>query len=449
MAKLFGTDGVRGVANLELTPKIAYDLGRAGAFVLSDFLKHKSKILIGKDTRISGDLLEAALISGICSVGVDVDLVGVIPTPGIAYLTKKNNYDAGIMISASHNPFYDNGIKFFNKNGYKLSDEMENKIEEIIFDKSDSLPKITHEKIGVVNRKYNLLDDYANFLESSFNGLDLKNFKIALDCANGATFKIAAQIFKNLGAKVYVINNQPDGININLNCGSTHIDGLVKFVFENNCDIGFGFDGDGDRCLIVDSNGKIIYGDEILSIIGCYMKSKKILKENTIVTTIMSNLGLFMVGKKEKINIIKTKVGDRYILEEMLKDDYNLGGEQSGHIILSDYNTTGDGILTALYVSKIMFESGGKICDLNNMQVMPQVLVNAKVSNLKKNDYLSNMEIRNAIKSLENEFGEAGRVVIRPSGTEPVIRVMLEGQNKNLLNQAAMNLANLIEKKLK
>ncbi len=449
MAKLFGTDGVRGIANLELTPKVAYDLGRAGAFVLSDFLKHKSKILIGKDTRISGDLLEAALISGICSVGVDVDLVGVIPTPGIAYLTKKNNYAAGIMISASHNPFYDNGIKFFNKNGYKLSDEMENKIEEIIFDKSDNLPKITHEKIGVVNRKYNLLDDYADFLESSFNGLDLNNFKIALDCANGATFKIAARIFKNLGAKVYVINNQPDGININLNCGSTHIDGLVKFVFENNCDIGFGFDGDGDRCLIVDSDGKIIYGDEILSIIGCYMKSKKILKQNTIVTTIMSNLGLFMMGKKEKINIIKTKVGDRYILEEMLKDNYNLGGEQSGHIILSDYNTTGDGILTALYVSKIMFEGGKKICDLNNMQVMPQVLVNVKVSNVKKNDYLSNIEIKNAIKSLENEFGEAGRIVIRPSGTEPVIRVMLEGQNKNLLNQAAMNLANLIEKKLK
>lgn len=449
MAKLFGTDGVRGVANLELTPKIAYNLGRAGAFVLSGFLKHKSKILIGKDTRISGDLLEAALTSGICSVGVDVDLVGVIPTPGIAYLAKKNNYDAGIMISASHNPFYDNGIKFFNRNGYKLSDEMENKIEEIIFDKSDNLPKITHEKIGSVNYKYNLLDDYADFLESSFSGLDLSNFKIALDCANGATFKIAARIFKNLGARVYVINNQPDGININLNCGSTHIDGLIKFVFENNCDIGFGFDGDGDRCLIVDSNGKIIYGDEILSIIGCYMKSKKILKQNTIVTTIMSNLGLFMVGKKEKINIIKTKVGDRYILEEMLKDDYNLGGEQSGHIILSDYNTTGDGILTALYISKIMFESGGKICDLNNMQVMPQVLVNAKVSNIKKNDYLSNIEIRNAIKSLENEFGEAGRIVIRPSGTEPVIRVMLEGQNKNLLDQAAMNLANLIEKKLK
>lgn len=449
MAKLFGTDGVRGLANSELTPEIAYNLGRSGAFVLSDFLKRKSKILIGKDTRISGDLLEAALVAGICSVGADVDLVGVIPTPGIAYLTKKNNYDAGIMISASHNPFYDNGIKFFNKNGYKLSDELENKIEEMIFEKNKDLPKVTHEKIGFVNYRYNLLDDYADFLENSFGYLDLSNFKIALDCANGATYKIASRIFKDLGAKVYIINNNPDGININLNCGSTHIDGLVKFVFENNCDIGFAFDGDGDRCLIVDGNGKIIYGDEILSIIGCYMKSKKILQENTIVTTIMSNLGLFMIGKKEKINIIKTKVGDRYIAEEMIKNKYNLGGEQSGHIILSDYNTTGDGILTALYISKIMFEVGEKICDLNNMEVMPQVLVNAKVSNVKKNDYLSNIEIKNAIKSLENKFGEAGRVIIRPSGTEPVIRVMLEGQNKNLLNQAALNLANLIEKKLK
>ena len=449
MAKLFGTDGVRGLANSELTPEIAYNLGRSGAFVLSNFLKRKSKILIGKDTRISGYMLEAALISGICSVGVDVDLVGVIPTPGIAYLTKNKNYDAGIMISASHNPFYDNGIKFFNRNGYKLSDELENKIEEIIFEKVADLPKMTHEKIGSVNYKYNLLNDYADFLENSFGGLDLKDFKIALDCANGATFKIASRIFKNLGAKIYIINNKPDGRNINLNCGSTHIDDLVKFVLENSCDIGFGFDGDGDRCLIVDSNGKIIYGDEILSIIGCYMKSKKILKENVIVTTIMSNLGLFMMGKKEKINIIKTKVGDRYILEEMLKNDYNLGGEQSGHIILSDYNTTGDGILTALYIMKIMVEVGEKICDLNNMQVMPQVLVNAKVSNAKKNEYLSHIEIKNAIKSLESEFGEAGRVVIRPSGTEPVIRVMLEGQNKNLLNQAALNLANLIEKKLK
>lgn len=449
MAKLFGTDGVRGLANSELTPEIAYNLGRSGAFVLSNFLKRKSKILIGKDTRISGYMLEAALISGICSVGVDVDLCGVIPTPGIAYLTKNKNYDAGIMISASHNPFYDNGIKFFNRNGYKLSDELENKIEEIIFEKVADLPKMTHEKIGSVNYKYNLLNDYADFLENSFGGLDLKDFKIALDCANGATFKIASRIFKNLGAKIYIINNKPDGRNINLNCGSTHIDGLVKFVLENSCDIGFGFDGDGDRCLIVDSNGKIIYGDEILSIIGCYMKSKKILKENVIVTTIMSNLGLFMMGKKEKINIIKTKVGDRYILEEMLKNDYNLGGEQSGHIILSDYNTTGDGILTALYIMKIMVEVGEKICDLNNMQVMPQVLVNAKVSNAKKNEYLSHIEIKNAIKSLESEFGEAGRVVIRPSGTEPVIRVMLEGQNKNLLNQAALNLANLIEKKLK
>ena len=330
-----------------------------------------------------------------------------------------------------------------------MSDELENKIEEMIFEKNKNLPKVTHEKIGFVNYKYNLLDDYADFLENSFGYLDLSNFKIALDCANGATYKIASRIFKNLGAKVYIINNNPDGININLNCGSTHIDGLVKFVFENNCDIGFAFDGDGDRCLIVDGNGKIIYGDEILSIIGCYMKSKKILQENTIVTTIMSNLGLFMIGKKEKINIIKTKVGDRYIAEEMIKNKYNLGGEQSGHIILSDYNTTGDGILTALYISKIMFEVGEKICDLNNMEVMPQVLVNARVSNVKKNDYLSNIEIKNAIKSLENKFEKAGRVIIKQSKKEQVIRVMLEGQNKNMLNQAALNLANLIEKKLK
>lgn len=450
MPKLFGTDGVRGLANVELTPEIAYKLGRVGAFVLSKSINHKSKILIGKDTRISGYMLEAALIAGICSAGVNVDLAGVIPTPGIAYLTKKNNYDAGIMISASHNPFYDNGIKFFDRNGYKLSDELENKIEEIINSRSNELINATHEKLGILKHKYELVDNYENFLKSLFSDLNLSGLKIALDCANGATFKIAGDIFKNLGASVYVINNKPNGENINLNCGSTHIDSLIKFVLNNACDIGFAFDGDGDRCLIIDDYGKVICGDEILSIIGCYMKSKKILKSNTIVTTIMSNLGLFLMGKKENINIIKTKVGDRYILEEMLKNDFNLGGEQSGHIILLDYNTTGDGILTALYVTRIIYENNKKIRDLNKaMQVMPQVLINAKVNNTRKHNYLFDPEIKNEIVNIEKKFENNGRVVIRPSGTEPLIRVMLEGQNKKLLNQEAQRLVNLIEKNLK
>ena len=450
MPKLFGTDGVRGLANVELTPEIAYNLGRVGAFVLSKSINRKSKILIGKDTRISGYMLEAALIAGICSAGVDVDLVGVIPTPGIAYLTKKNNYDAGIMISASHNPFYDNGIKFFDRNGYKLSDELENKIEEIINSGSNKLINATHEKLGILKHRCELMNNYENFLKSLFSDLNLSGLKIALDCANGATFKIASDIFKNLGASVYAINNKPNGENINLNCGSTHIDSLIKFVLNNACDIGFAFDGDGDRCLIVDDYGKAIYGDEILSIIGCYMRSKKILKSNAIVTTIMSNLGLFLMGKKENINIIKTKVGDRYILEEMLKHDFNLGGEQSGHIILSDYNTTGDGILTALYVTRIVYENNKKIRDLNSvMQVMPQVLINAKVNNTRKHNYLFDPEIKNEIANIEKKFENNGRVVIRPSGTEPLIRVMLEGQDKRLLNQEAQRLVNLIEKNLK
>ena len=286
-------------------------------------------------------------------------------------------------------------------------------------------------------------------MKSLFSDLNLSGLKIALDCANGATFKIASDIFKNLGASVYAINNKPNGENINLNCGSTHIDSLIKFVLNNACDIGFAFDGDGDRCLIVDDYGKAIYGDEILSIIGCYMRSKKILKSNAIVTTIMSNLGLFLMGKKENINIIKTKVGDRYILEEMLKHDFNLGGEQSGHIILSDYNTTGDGILTALYVTRIVYENNKKIRDLNSvMQVMPQVLINAKVNNTRKHNYLFDPEIKNEIANIEKKFENNGRVVIRPSGTEPLIRVMLEGQDKRLLNQEAQRLVNLIEKNL-
>ncbi len=447
MRKLFGTDGVRGLANSELTPQLAFNLGRSGAFVLSKFCKHPPQIIVGKDTRISGYMLESALVAGMCSVGAKVILAGVIPTPGIAYCVRKYNCDAGVVISASHNPFYDNGIKFFNNAGYKLSDALEEEIENVIFDKDIVLPEPTAEKVGSVTYKYN--DDYIKFLESTLGDLNFSGLNIALDCANGATFKVAPTVFKNLGANLFVINDKPDGKNINLNCGSTHLDSLVEFVVANKCDVGFAFDGDGDRCLVVDSDGNIIHGDEIMSICAFYMKQKKILKQNTIVATIMSNLGLFMMGKKYGINIERTGVGDRYVLEKMLECDYNLGGEQSGHIIFLDHNTTGDGILTALYVSKIMAESGKKISQLNNlMSVMPQVLVNAKVSNTKKNQYMSNLQIQSEIKMLEEKFADNGRVVVRASGTEPLIRVMLEGSNKFLLNHEAKRLAGIMEKYL-
>lgn len=449
MRKLFGTDGVRGLANSELTPQLAYDLGCAGAFVLSKSRQHCPKIIVGKDTRISGYMLESALAAGMCSVGAKVYLAGVVPTPGIAHLVKEHNYDAGVVISASHNPFQDNGIKFFNNVGYKLSDVLEEEIEDIIFNRKDILPRPTGDKLGFITYKHNAINDYTRFLENTLGKLNLSGLNIVLDCANGASFKSAPTVFKNLGANVSVINNKPDGKNINLNCGSTHLSSLVNFVLENNCDIGFAFDGDADRCLAVDTNGNILHGDEIMSICGYYMKQKKILSHNTIVATIMSNLGLFMMGEKYGINIQKTGVGDRYVLEKMLECGYNLGGEQSGHIIFLDHNTTGDGILTALYISKIMSETGKKISSLNNlMSVMPQVLVNAKVSNTKKNQYMFNNQIKSEIKILEQKFANKGRVVIRPSGTEPLIRVMLEGSNKSLLNQEANRLASIMEKYL-
>ncbi len=448
MRKLFGTDGVRGLANAELTPQLAYNLGRAGAFVLSNS-NHVPKIIVGKDTRISGYMFECALAAGICSVGAKVILAGVVPTPGIAYLVREYNCDAGIVISASHNPFHDNGIKFFNSEGYKLSDELEEQIENIIFNAQDILPCPTADKLGFVTYRHDAIDDYIKFLINTFGDINLSGLKIGLDCANGATFKTAPIVFEKLGAQVFVINNKPDGKNINLNCGSTHLDSLVQFVLENDLDVGFGFDGDGDRCLAVDNNGNIIHGDEILSICGHYMKQNGLLKHDTIVATIMSNLGLFMMGEKYGINVEKTGVGDRYVLEKMLECGYNLGGEQSGHIIFSDYNTTGDGILTALYLSKIMAATNKNLRALNNlMSIMPQVLVNAKVSNSKKNQYMLNDQIKTEIKMLEEKFANNGRVVIRPSGTEPLIRVMLEGANKSLLNQEAVRLAGIMEKYL-
>ena len=445
MGKLFGTDGVRGIANTELTGELAYNLGRAGAYVLTKEKAHAPKILVGMDTRISGDMLESALVSGMCSVGAHVVLAGVIPTPAVAYLVRKHNFDAGVVISASHNPMEYNGIKFFNSNGYKLRDELENEIEDILLNRIDELPQPTGAGVGTKSISDDAIEDYIQFLTKSTN-VNLKGIKVALDCANGASYKAAPISILNLGASMCIIHNEPDGTNINANCGSTHIEGLKKFVVENGADIGFAFDGDADRCLAVDEKGNLIDGDKILAICGNYMKEKGMLKNDTIVGTVMTNLGFNIMAKEKGINVEQTNVGDRYVLERMIEKDYNLGGEQSGHIIFLDHNTTGDGILTAIQMLTVLKESGKKASELASvMTQMPQVLVNARVDNAKKNTYMEVAEIKKAIDDLSAKFKDEGRVLIRTSGTEPLIRVMIEGKDIDLIRSEAERLAKFIE----
>lgn len=444
MGRLFGTDGVRGVANVELTTDLAYKIGKAGACVLAGELKHKPVIIIGKDTRLSGDMLEAALIAGICSVGADVIQAGVIPTPGIAYLTRLYNCDAGVVISASHNSYEFNGIKFFNNQGYKLPDAIEDEIEKIIFGEVEEPEIVTHERIGRVIVKENCLDDYARYLISL--GKHLKGKKVALDCANGASYKIAQKVFSELGAEVMPMGNAPDGININSGCGSTHLEALQEFVKKIGADIGFAFDGDADRMLAIDENGEFVDGDKILMICGLHLKRKGMLKNNAIVGTIMSNLGFDLAGKENDINIVRTKVGDRYVLEEMLDKGYILGGEQSGHVIFLEHNTTGDGILTAINVVNVMNETEQKLSDLAKcMKTFPQVTVNAKVTNERKANYKEDPIVKEAILEVEKMFEGNGRVVIRASGTEPLVRVMIEGDNQELIEKKAQEIAKLIE----
>jgi len=444
MGRLFGTDGVRGVANVELTADLAYKIGRAGAYVLAGELKHKPVIIIGKDTRLSGDMLESALIAGICSVGADVVRAGVIPTPGIAYLTRLYNCDAGVVISASHNSFEFNGIKFFNGQGYKLSDAIEEEIEAIIFGEVEEPKNVTHEKLGSCIEKGNCAEDYARYLISL--GKKMKDKKIALDCANGASYKIAQQVFAELGAEVLAIGNTPDGININKECGSTHIEALKAFVKEKDADIGFAFDGDADRFLAIDENGEFIDGDKVLMICGLQLKAEGKLKNNTIVGTIMSNLGFDLAGRENGVNIVRTKVGDRYVLEEMLNKGYILGGEQSGHVIFLEQNTTGDGILTAVNLLNVMMSTGKSLSELAKcMKSYPQVIVNAKVSNERKNTYKDDKVVADAILELEKVFEGNGRVVIRPSGTEPLVRVMIEGDDQAFIEKKAHEIAKLIE----
>ena len=454
MRKYFGTDGIRRIANSELTPELVYKVAKAGAYVLSKHSDHVPTIFIGRDTRISGTLIEAAMTAGFLSYGANVKQLGVIPTPGVAYLTKRYKADASVVISASHNTYEFNGIKYFSNKGMKIPDDLEEEIEEIM--ESGKLEELTavNEKIGVAENREDLLEEYVYFFRKNFEedleNMDKENFVVAIDTANGATSAVADKVFTKLGINHIIINNKPNGININDKCGSTHLEGLQKFVVENKCNLGIAYDGDGDRCLAVNEKGEVIDGDIIMAIISNYLKSKGKLRNNTLVATVMSNLGLKKYAEKNDINFVQTKVGDRYVLEEMLKNDYNLGGEQSGHIIMLDYNPTGDGILTSLMLIKIILENQlpvSKLCDI--IQIYPQVLINAKVDANKKYDYDKDEEIQKEIQKLEKEFSGNGRVLIRPSGTEPLVRVMIEGENQGYIKAKAETLAKLIEQKLK
>ena len=454
MRKYFGTDGIRRIANTELSPELVYRVAKAGAYVLSKHTDKAPTILIGRDTRISGTLIESAMVAGFLSYGANVKLLGVMPTPAVAYLTRKLQADASVVISASHNTYEFNGIKYFSNKGMKISDEIEEEIEEVMDSgKLDELSAVK-EKIGVSEIRTDLLDEYVYFFRKNFDdNIEKYNnsiFKVVIDTANGATYEVADKVFSTLGINHVIINNNPDGININHNCGSTHLDMLKEYVIKNKMSLGIAYDGDGDRCLAIDENGEEIDGDKLLAIISNYLKSKGKLAKDTIVATVMSNLGLNKYAEKNNMKLLQTKVGDRYVLEEMLKNGYNLGGEQSGHVILLDYNPTGDGILTSLMLIQAMLESGKTASQLGNLvQKYPQVLINAKVSSDKKNDYEKNPEIKNAIAELEKEFSGNGRVLIRPSGTEPLVRVMIEGKNKNEIEEKARKIANLIEKNCK
>ena len=445
MARLFGTDGVRGVANEELTPILAMQLGQAGACVLTREHEHKPTIMVGCDTRISGDMLANALMAGACSVGANCVYVGVIPTPAVAYLTKKYKVDAGVVISASHNPVEFNGIKFFDGNGFKLPDELEDEIEAMIKNGVQGVKFPIGSGVGKIKYRTDAREEYINHAMRAVN-VDLTGLKMVVDCAEGASFYTSVETFRELGGEVVAIHNNPDGTNINANCGSTHMEELQARVVYEKADLGLAFDGDADRLIAVDENGKIVDGDQIMAIVGNHMKTQGKLKKNTIVATIMSNLGFFLMGEKNGIKIEQTKVGDRYVLERMREIGASLGGEQSGHIIFLDENTTGDGLLSALHLLQVLVETGKSLSELSKvMEVLPQALVNASVPNHKKESFMEYPEIAEAIRKLNERFDGEGRVLIRPSGTEPMVRVMIEGKDQKLIDSEAEKLAALIQ----
>lgn len=456
MGRLFGTDGARGVANSELTCELAMQIGRAAAMVLTKHSKKRPRVLIGMDTRASSQMLESAISAGLCSVGADVMLLGEIPTPAVAYLVKKYEYDAAVMISASHNPCEYNGIKIFQGNGYKLPDALEEEIESIILDKTQIPPVKVGGEVGRITRSKTAVIDYVNYLhdiaENDLEEYNLKNFnglKIAVDCSNGSSSVTAPQLFMRLCDDCFFMASHPNGTNINENCGSTHLEILQDFVVRNECDAGLAFDGDADRFLAVDENGNVVDGDRLMAIFANHMKEKNKLKNNTAVVTVMSNMGFFKFCEDNGINCEKTKVGDRYVLENMLENDYAIGGEQSGHLIFLEHATTGDGELSALKLLCVMQETGKKLSELAEvMQVFPQVLVNVRVSDFGKARFPRDKEIKNAIEAAEKELGDEGRVLVRVSGTEPLVRVMLEGKDEEKINILAQEIAQVVKERL-
>ncbi len=445
MGKYFGTDGVRGVANAELTPEMAFKLGRFGGYVLTKETT-RPKVLIGRDTRISGHMLEGALVAGLLSIGAEVMRLGVISTPGVAFLTKAMGAQAGVMISASHNPVPDNGIKFFGPDGFKLTDEQEAEIEALIDAETDTTPRPTGGDLGVVTDYFEGGQKYLQYLKQSADE-DFSGIHVALDCAHGATSALATHLFADLDADLSTMGASPNGVNINEGVGSTHPETLADFVKEKGADVGLAFDGDGDRIIAVDENGQVVDGDQIMFICAKHLKSESRLKQNTVVSTVMSNLGFHKGLEEAGILSIQTAVGDRYVVEEMKKGSYTLGGEQSGHIIFLDYNTTGDGLLTGLQLVNIMKLTGKKLSELAaEMEIFPQKLVNIRVGD--KHGVTDNAEVKAIIEQVEKEMDGNGRILVRPSGTEPLVRVMAEAPTKELCEEYVNRIAEVVENEM-
>ncbi len=449
MGRLFGTDGVRGIANIELTPTLAYKIGLAVTQILANDKKHKPKIIIGKDTRLSSDMLEAALTAGICAMGGDVISCGVIPTPAVAYLTRKYEADAGVVISASHNPYEYNGIKVFNSEGFKLRDDLEDEVEKIVLGEEASTEMKVYDGIGVAKFSVTAVNDYVDFISSqSVSGLE--NLKVVFDCANGATSVAIDNFVSKLGLNAKIIHSNPDGVNINTDCGSTHIESLTKEVLASKADVGIAFDGDGDRMLAVDEKGELVDGDQLIAVFATMLKGEGRLRGNTAVVTTMSNLGFFEAMEKNEIKTAITGVGDKYVLHEMIKHGYSVGGEQSGHIIFADINTTGDGLLSGLMLLNALTKTGKKMSELVAvMDKYPQVLLNVPVDNNFKKSYNDDEDINEMIERYSGILAHNGRILVRASGTEALIRVMIEGKDIDKITEMANDIADLIIEKNK